>query len=118
MVWDIHVKRADRHDDHVIHLKARWTALGSIDDVSLDCGQGVHQVNGEPSVRRVMNAFSKPIHGDFRWGGETEQPEIALTWTDNGELCQQRILLTSHAEHHVLPAGLRNLLNSKPRVGA
>jgi hypothetical protein len=113
MVWDIHARRADRHDDHVTHVKARWTALGSIQDVSLDCGHGVHDVSRVASTRQEMNAFSKPIEGDFRWDGEATDPEVVLTWTDGGELCQERIPLTPHPEHHIA-SGLRKILHARP----
>jgi hypothetical protein len=116
MVWDIHSRRADRRGDHVTHVKARWTALGSIHDVSLDCGPGVRDISREASTHREMNAFSKAIEGDFRWDGEEAEPEVLLTWTDGGELCQERIPLAVSAEHHVLPGGLRKLLHSRSKV--
>ena len=49
MVWDIHV-RVDRHDERLIHVKARWPSLGGIQDVSLDCGPGMHSVSVETPV--------------------------------------------------------------------
>jgi hypothetical protein len=117
MVWDIHARRADRHDDHVTRVKARWTGLGSIDDVSLDCGLGVHAVSVVPSIRREMNAFSKPIDGVFRWDTETQAPEVVLTWTDSGEPCQESILLADLV-HHGLSRGLRNVLHGRPHEDA
>jgi hypothetical protein len=81
--------------------------LGSIDDVSLDCGHGVHAVGVRTSTRREMHVFSKPIEGVFRWDRETEQPEVVLTWTDVGEPCQERILLTASAQRRILPGLVR-----------
>ena len=102
MVWVIHARPAHRHDGHVTQIKARWTALGSIDDVSVDCGQGVHEVSEGTSVRREMSAFSKPIVGVFRWDVTVEQPEVFLTWSDQGEPCEERIPLGGTAQRHVL----------------
>ena len=102
MVWDIYVRRSHRHDDRVLRVKARWAEVGPIDDVSLDCGSGVHQVGPAPAVRRRMTALSRPIEADFRWDGETVQPEVVLTWCDGGEVCEHRIPLVPSEPRHAL----------------
>jgi hypothetical protein len=119
MVWDIHV-RVDRHDARLIHVKARWTELGSIQDISLDGGHGVHSVSVEDPCRREMNAFSRPIEGVFRADEGVQQPEVFLTWNDGGEPGEVTILLldSSHHPTQLRPAGLRNVLHRRSRVRA
>jgi hypothetical protein len=115
MVWDIHVSTT-RHDDRSVLVKARWTALGSIDDVSLDCGPGVHPIGVEDLGRREMNAFSKPLKGAFRWDDGVQDPRVFLTWCDTGETCE-RIIGLDQEDHDSRPwsrhrsAGLRTLLH-------
>ena len=118
MVWDIHV-RWTRHDERLILVKARWTALGSIQDISLDCGHGVHPVSVEDPSRREMNAFSKSIDGVFRWDDGVQQPEVFLTWNDAGEpgekvirACPGRPGLPVPGPRHP-SAGLRTLLHPR-----
>ena len=93
MVWDIHV-RVDRHDERLIHVKARWPSLGGIQDVSLECGRGMHWVGVEAPCRREMNAFSRPIEGLFRVDDGVQQPEALLTWSDGGEPGEVAVPLT------------------------
>src|SRR4051812_7156218 len=71
MSWDVHTRQRPRSDDHAAHVKANWTALGTINDVILDAGRGVRTSSGA-SVRRSMNAFSKPIEADFSWEDDVE----------------------------------------------
>jgi hypothetical protein len=118
MVWDVHARREHRHDGLVTHVRARWTGLDSIQDVSLDCGRGVNVVGAGDYARREMNAFSKPIKGAFRWAEDAARAEVILTWTDMGEPCEERILLTESPQHHILPPGLRKLLHGRTDVGA
>src|SRR5215217_7646528 len=106
MAWDIHARRTDALDDRATQVKARWTSLGSIEDVSLDCGHGVHAVGVTALARRQMNAFSKPIEGVFRWDSDVEQPEAVLTWIDGREQCQETIPLTGSVQHRVRTGGL------------
>jgi hypothetical protein len=110
MVWEIHARTAGRHDAHAIRVRARWTGLGSVDDVSLDCGHGVHELGVGTTYRRQMNAFSRPIGGVFRWDGDVQRPEIVVTWTDGGEPCEERIPLTAPG-HHALPQRLRHAIH-------
>ena len=110
MVWEIHARTVGRHDAHAIRVRARWTGLGSIDDVSLECGTGVHELGGGTTYRREMNAFTRSIGGVFRWDAGVKRPEIVVTWTDGGEPGDQRIPLTASA-HHVLPQRLRDALH-------
>ena len=119
MAWDIHV-RVDRHDERLIHVKARWTALGSIQDISLDCGHGVHSVSVEDPSRREMNAFSKSIDGVFRMDGGVQQPEVFLTWNDGGEPGEVPILLmdSSHQPTQHRPPGIRNVFHRRSSVCA
>jgi hypothetical protein len=122
MVWDIHVS-STRHDERWVLVKARWTALGSIDDVSLDCGRGVHPIGVEDLARREMNAFSRPLKGVFRWDDGVQEPTVFLTWCDTGETCERVIGLTR--EHHASQprsrhpsVGLRTLLHSRTFASA
>lgn len=110
MVWEIHARTAGRHDAHATRVKARWTGLSSIDDVSLECGPGVHELEVGTTFRREMNAFSRPLSGVFRWDDDVQSPEIVVTWTDGGEPGEQRIPLTPSA-HHVLPQRLRDAIH-------
>ena len=110
MVWEIHTRAAGRNDARAIRVRARWTELGSIDDVSLDCGPGVYELGVGTTYRRQMNAFSRPIGGVFRWDGDVQSPEIVVTWTDGGEPGEERIPLTAPG-HHVLPQRLRDALH-------
>jgi hypothetical protein len=114
MVWAIHVSTT-RHGDRCVLVKASWTALGSIDDVSLDCGRGVHPIGVEDLGRREMNAFSRPLKGVFRWDDSVLEPSVFLTWCDTGETCEKVIGL-AREDHDSRPwprhlgAGLRTLL--------
>ena len=102
MVWDIH--ESTRLDGRWVVVKARWNALGSIADVSLDCGRGVHSIGAEDLVRREMNAFSRPLRGVFRWDNGVQEPTVFLTWCDAGETCETAIRLVrdDHDVHHSL----------------
>jgi hypothetical protein len=102
MVWDIHVS-STRHDDRWVLVKARWTTLGSIDDVSLDCGPGVHSIGVEDLSRREMNAFSRPLKGVFRWDDGVQEPRVFLTWCDTGETCERVIGLVQEDHHDSQP---------------
>jgi hypothetical protein len=119
MVWDIHV-RIDRHDERLIHVRARWMALGSIQDVSLDCGHGLHSVSVEDPCRQEMHAFSRPIEGVFRADDGVQQPQVFLTWNDGGEPGEQVILLADRPEQpaHHRHAGLRNAFHRRSSVSA
>ena len=122
MVWDIHVSTT-RHDDRWVLVKARWTALGSIDDVSLDCGRGVHPIGVEDLGRREMNAFSRPLKGVFRWDDGVQEPSVFLTWCDTGETCE-RVIGLDQEDHDSQPwsrhpsAGLRTLLHARTSTTA
>jgi hypothetical protein len=121
MVWDIHVSTT-RHDDLWVLVKARWTALGSIDDVSLDCGRGVHTIGVGDLGRREMNAFSRPLTGVFRWDDGVQEPSVFLTWCDTGETCE-RVIELAQEDHDAQPwsrhssAGLR-ILHSRTFTSA
>ena len=91
MVWDIH--ESTQPDGLWVVVKARWNALGSIADVSLECGRGVHSIGVEDLVRREMNAFSRPLSGVFRWDNRVQEPTVFLTWCDAGETCEKLIRL-------------------------
>ena len=115
MVWDIH--ESMRPDDRWVAVKARWNALGSIADVSLDCGRGVHSIGVEDLVRREMNAFSRPLKGVFSWDNGVQEPTVFLTWCDAGETCETVIRLAQddHDVHHSFrhpSTGLRALLHA------
>ena len=115
MVWDIH--ESTRLDGRWVVVKARWNALGSIADVSLDCGRGVHSIGVEGLVRREMNAFSRPLRGVFRWDNGVQEPTVCLTWCDAGETCEKVIRLAQDVPdlHHSLrhpSTGLRALLHA------
>jgi hypothetical protein len=101
MVWDIHVSMT-RHGDRRVLVKARCTALGSIDDVSLDCGRGVHPIGVEDLGRREMNAFSRPLKGLFRWDDGVQKPRVFLTWCDTGETCE-RVIELDQEDHDSQP---------------
>jgi hypothetical protein len=105
MSWEVHSRQRPRGDDHAAHVKANWTALGTINDVTMDAGRGVRTSSGA-SVRRSMNAFSKPIEGDFRWEDGVEEPEVILRWTDSGEPCQERVTLRPRHHHLALPTAV------------
>ena len=114
MVWDIH--ESTRSDGQWVVVKARWNALGSIADVSLDCGRGVHSIGAEDLVRREMNAFSRPLRGVFRWDNGVQEPTVFLTWCDAGETCETVIRLVRDDQdvHHSLRhpgTRLRSLLH-------
>ena len=115
MIWDIHV-RVDRHDERLIHVRARWTALGSIQDISLDCGHGLHSVSIEDPVRHEMNAFSRPIEGVFWPDDGVQQPQVFLTWNDGGEPGELAIPLVDRSQQG--PAGARNAFHRRSRVSA
>jgi hypothetical protein len=103
MVWDIQVRRSYRHHEQVFHVKARWTGFGPIDDVCLDGADGVQDVGHGPTFRRRMSVLSRALEGDFRWDGDTVRPEVVITWTDGGELGEQRIPLNPvEPDRHVL----------------
>jgi len=109
MIWDIHV-RVDRHDERLIHVRARWTALGGIQDVALDCGNGLHSVSIEDPFRHEMNAFSRPIEGVF-WSDEgVQEPHVFLTWNDGGEPGELAIPLGDRSQQRPQhrPAGARS----------
>ena len=115
MVWDIH--ESTRPYGRWVVVKARWNALGSIADVSLDCGRGVHAIGVEDLVRREMNAFSRPLRGVFRWEDGVQEPMVFLTWCDAGETCEKGIPLAQddHDVQHSFRhpgAGLRALLHA------
>lgn len=111
MVWDIHV-RVDRHDERLIHVKARWPSLGSIQDVSLACGPGMHLVSVESPCRREMNAFSRPIEGLFRLDDGVLEPEAWLTWSDGGEPGEVAVPLLDLA-HQPRHARMRNVFHRR-----
>ncbi len=113
MAWDIHVRRAGRHDGNLTHVQARWTSLASIEDVWVQCGPGVRQI-GTAEYRREMNAFSRPIGADFAWTDAEPAPVVVLTWTEGGEESQATVPLTESAG--ALPSGLRRLLHTHTRV--
>jgi hypothetical protein len=115
MVWDIHV-RSDRHDERVIHVKARWTALGSIQDISLDCGRGMQSVGVDVPCRRELNAFSGPLEGIFRVDDGVQQPEVFLRWNDGGEPGELAIPLvdSAHQGRQHRPTGRRNVFHWRP----
>ena len=115
MVWEIH--ESARSDDRWVRVTARWNALGTIDDVSLDCGRGVHSTGVEDLMRRSMNTFSRPLGGVFTWDEEVQEPLVFLTWCDGGETCEQVIQL-AHDDHDVHATrhpgtGLRALLHPR-----
>ena len=111
MVWDIHV-RVDRHDERLIHVKARWPSLGGIQDVSLECGPGMHLVSVEIPCRREMNAFSRPIEGLFRVDDGVHEPEARLTWSDGGEPGEVAVPLVDPA-HQPRHARVRNVFHRR-----
>jgi hypothetical protein len=119
MAWDIHV-RMDRHEECVIHVKARWESLASIYDVSLDCGRGVHPVSVDGPGRREMNAFSTPIRVAYRWDDAVERPQVLLTWNDAGETCEQVILLADRSQQwsQQLSSRLHHLVHPRSFVGS
>ena len=117
MVWDIH--ESTRSDGQWVVVKARWNALGSIADVSLDCGRGVHSIGVEDLVRREMNAFSRPLRGVFRWDQGVQEPTVFLTWCDAGETCETVIRLVRDDQdvHHSFrhpSTRLRALIHAHP----
>jgi hypothetical protein len=119
MVWDIHV-RMDRHDERLIHVRARWTELGGIHDIWLECGHGVHSVSVEVPCRHEMNAFSRPLEGVFRVDDGVQQPEVLLTWNDGGEPGELAIMLVDRLQQQTQhrPAGLRNAFHRRSSVSA
>jgi hypothetical protein len=114
MAWDILVRRAARQDRCLAHVQARWTSLATIDDVWLQCGAGVRQVDEGGESRREMNAFSRPMEVAFTWSDDTQRPEVIVTWTDGGEACRATIPLTE--SRGSLPRGLRRLLHTRTQV--
>jgi hypothetical protein len=119
MIWDIHVG-VDRHDERLIHVRARWTALGSIQDVSLDCGRGLHSVSVEDPYRHEMSVFSRPIEGVFRSDDGVQEPQVFLTWNDGGEPGELAIPLVDRSQHRPQhrPGGLRNTFHRRSSVSA
>lgn len=116
MSWDVQARRTHRHGSHV---KARWRALGTIYDVSIDCPHGVHGASSEGLVRREMNSFSNAVDGYFQWDEDVERPFVILSWTDGGEQCQETLPLdSSHGHGIALSAGFRRVLGKRPHVPA
>ena len=99
MIWKIRTWREVGRNGRVVHVQARCTALRAVEDVSLDCGPGVHAVDLSSAVRRGMTGFSTPIEGTFRWDADIDRPEVILTWSDMGEPSQQRVPLSSALDH-------------------
>jgi hypothetical protein len=113
MLWEIHTWPEDRQGACVAHVKVRCSGLRTMEDVSLDCGRGVHALDTEPLSRHEMNGFSKPIEGVFSVEPGTVHPEVILTWCDMGEVSQQRVALDALGHHHLRPRNLRKLLRTR-----
>jgi hypothetical protein len=124
MSWAIQTRVNGQHGDHGVHVKARYMALGSINDVTMVGGRGVRTLNSQGSTRREMNAFSPPIEGTFDFDDGLEHPEVILEWSDGGELSQETFALTTRrgvhdatagpAEPPLQHGGLRMLLRKHP----
>jgi len=113
MLWEIRAWREGGDGERVVHVRARCKALRAVEDVSLDCGRGVHALGATGSVRRGMSSFSAPIEGVFQWEADTERPEIIITWSDMGEPSQQCVSLWVPPDHTHRPAALRRLLRAR-----